>query len=312
MNPKVLIADDVSEDCDQILQHNGIEVTRMSKIPEEKLPEVIGDFSGVIVRSRIKIKQPAIEAGKNLKVIGRAGIGVDNIDVDFATKKGVIVMNAPDANTIAAAEHTFGLMLAATRNITQGDSQIRAGKWERKALMGFELNGKTLGIVGIGRVGKKVAQYAIAFGMNVIAYDPYVSQVEGVKMVDFQTLLKTADIITIHVTLTPETKNMFSEKQFAMMKKNAILINTSRGGVIDENALIKALEQKQIKAAGLDVYQTEPPPKDSPLLKLPNVVLTPHLGASAKEAQIKAGTMVAHQFVKYFKHGEIINAVNAP
>jgi D-3-phosphoglycerate dehydrogenase len=311
---KILIADNVSAECAQVLEEKGFEVTQRPGIKEAELASIIGPFDGVIVRSGVKITREVIQAAQNLRIIGRAGVGVDNIDVDTATKRRITVINAPSGNSASAAELTWGLLLALCRKIAQGHTSLTQGRWERKKFMGIELEGKTLGIVGAGRVGSKVAIYAKAFGMRVIIFDPYLPKEKisalGAESVSFSELLSRSDFVTIHIPSTPETKDMFGEEELRMMKPNAMLINTSRGDIVNENALIRALEEGKLAGAALDVFKSEPPPKDHPLFQLPQVVLTPHLGASTEEAQRKVATDIAHQFVSYFETGTVKDAVN--
>jgi D-3-phosphoglycerate dehydrogenase len=314
MKEKILIADEVSDECIKILQKNGLVAEKKTKLKEQEIVSIIEPYNGIIVRSAVKVTSPIIQAGKNLKAIGRAGIGIDNIDVDAATSRGIVVMNAPSGNIIAAAEHTFALLLACARNVVRGDKMTRDGKWERGKLVGTSLENKVIGIVGLGRVGSLVAGYARAFKMKPIAYDPYVAKEKGmgigVEMVDFETLLKNSDFITIHVALTGETKKMFGKEQFRKMKKGAIIVNTSRGGVIDEQALYEALTSGAILSAGIDVFETEPPPKEFALTKLENITLTPHLGASTREAQDNVASEIAECFVDFFRKGVARNSVN--
>jgi D-3-phosphoglycerate dehydrogenase len=260
----------------------------------------------VIVRSRTKLTRDIIERGKNLKVIGRAGVGVDNIDVKKATEKGIKVVNAPRGSTHSVAELVFGHMLSLARHLAYADRSLREGKWEKKKLLGMELQGKTLGVIGFGRIGQEVWKLAQAFGMSCIAFDPYMpaDAVErtGAKAGSLEDVLKSSDFITIHALLTDETRHMISEKQFEMMKPGAYLINCARGGIVDEEALYNAAKDGKIGGAALDVFENEPP-KDSPLFELDNVYFTPHLGASTKEAQIRAGVTTAEQVLKVL-HGE--------
>jgi D-3-phosphoglycerate dehydrogenase len=312
--PKVLIADDVGEECARILQKAGIEVDFRGKMKPDELKAAVPGYEGLIVRSAAKVSREIIEAGTKLKIVGRAGIGVDNIDQDAATRRGVIVMNAPQGNVASAAEHTFALIMASARNVAAADASVRAGKWERSRLLGVELEAKTLGIVGFGKIGSLVAQYAKPFRMRVIAFDPLLvkerAEVLGVELVDLDRVFAEADYITFHVPLTEKTKGMVGAAQLKKMKRTVRLINTSRGGVIDEKALAEALTAKDIAGASLDVYETEPPPKDHPLFKCENVTLTPHLAASTEEAQVKVAIDIAEQFVDYFKNGVVRNSTN--
>jgi D-3-phosphoglycerate dehydrogenase len=312
--PKVLIADDVGEECARILRKAEIEVDFKGKMKPEDLKAAIPNYEGLVVRSAAKVTKEIIEAGTRLKIVGRAGIGVDNIDQEAATRRGVIVMNSPQGNMASAAEHTWGLLMAMCRNIAQADASMRAGKWERSKYSGVELETKTLGIVGLGKIGSLLTQYAKGFRMRVIAFDPVVTKDRaaglGVELVDMDRVLAESDFITFHVPLTDKTRGMISSAQFKKMKRTVRIINTSRGGVIDEKALAEALQAKEIAGAALDVYEQEPPLKDHPLFKCENVTLTPHLAASTEEAQVKVAVDIAEQFVDYFKNGTLRNSTN--
>ncbi|ADG13187.1 D-3-phosphoglycerate dehydrogenase [Methanocaldococcus infernus ME] len=312
---KILITDPIHEEAIKILKELG-DVVVATDLSREELLKEIEDTDILVVRSGTKVDRELIERGKRLKIIGRAGVGVDNIDVEAATERGIIVVNAPDASSISVAELTIGLMLAAARNIVQANNSVKRGEWNRKKFKGIELYGKTLGVVGLGRIGQQVVKRAKAFGMNIIAYDPYVSkefaESLGVKLVDdLNKLCELSDVITLHVPLTPKTKNMIGEEQIKRMKEGAIIVNCARGGLIDEKALYEALKNKKIRAAALDVFEEEPP-KNNPLLELENLICTPHLGASTEEAQRAAGTIVAEQ-IKKIVNGELAeNIVNMP
>ncbi len=312
--PKVLIADEVGEECARILRKAGIEVDVRGKMKPEDLRAAIPAFEGLIVRSAAKVTKDILEAGTRLRIVGRAGIGVDNIDQEAATRRGVIVMNAPQGNVASAAEHAFALIMAGARNIAAADASVRSGKWERSKYQGVELEGKTLGVVGLGKIGSLVAQYARPFRMRVIAFDPLVTRERaaqlGVELVDLERLLGDADYITFHVPLTEKTRGMIGGAQLRKMKRTARLVNTSRGGVIDERALAEALGAREIAGAALDVYEQEPPSKDHPLFRLENATLTPHLAASTEEAQVKVAIDIAEQFVDYFKNGVVRNSTN--
>jgi D-3-phosphoglycerate dehydrogenase len=269
------------------------------------------------VRSETKVNARVIEAATKLKVIGRAGVGVDNVDVEAATQRGIIVMNTPGGNTISTAEHAFSLMVSIARNIPQADASVKAGKWSRKTFVGVELYNKTLAVLGMGRIGTEVARRAIAFGMRVLAYDPYLSagrarslQVELVEKLD--DILPNADFITLHMPLTPETRHMLDARRLAQTRKGVRIINSARGGLIDEAALSAALQSGHVAMAALDVFEEEPLPSEYPLRHLPNIVLTPHLGASTAEAQEGVGMEVAQQIRAALLDGEIRNAVNMP
>lgn len=312
--PKVLIADDVAPECADILRKAGIEVENRGKMKPEELKGLVGGFDGLIVRSAVKVTREILEAGTSLKIVGRAGIGVDNIDQETATRRGIVVMNAPQGNVVSAAEHAFAMILTLARQVVRADASLRAGKWERSAFQGVQLEQKTLGLVGLGKIGSSVARMAKAFRMRVLGYDPFLAKDRAaaleVELVDFDTLLARADFISLHVPLTERTRGMIGTAQFKKMKRTARIINTSRGGVIDEQALLHALTAGEIGGAALDVYEQEPPPKDHPLFKLNNVVLTPHLAASTEEAQLKVSVDIAEQMVDFFSNGTVRNAVN--
>ncbi len=312
---KVLVGDNIAQDGINILTEAGIEVTKKIGLSEEELIKEIKGYDGIVIRSGTKVKASIIEASDKLKVIGRAGVGLDNVDVDAATKKGIIVMNTPLGNTISTAEHTMAVILALARNIPQANLSMKDNKWERKKFMGKELYGKVIGIVGLGRIGREVAKRATGFGMKVLAFDPYISEeitskIE-VELVEYDELLKRVDYITFHIPLSDNTHHMLSHKEFGMLKDTAHVVNCSRGGVIDEEALYKALSEKKIAGAALDVYENEPP-ENSPLLKLDNIVLTPHLGASTEEAQLNVAVEVAEQVRDALVNNIVRNAVNLP
>jgi D-3-phosphoglycerate dehydrogenase len=271
--------------------------------------------TGLIVRSATKVDAAMLEAAPDLRVVGRAGVGVDNIDVDAASERGVAVMNAPGGNTISAAELTMALMLAVARRVTEADRSIREGRWERSTLQGVELRGKTLGVIGAGRIGWEVAQRCRAFGMDVIVYDPYlaVERIEELHphLVSLDRLIEGADVISLHVPLNAETRGLIGAEALGRMKKGAFVLNVSRGGVVDEAALARALHEGRIGGAGLDVYEHEPIGPDSPLLDAPNLVLTPHLGASTKEAQIQVALEVARHIRSALALGDLSAAINA-
>ena len=316
--PKVLVADPVSESGVNELRGNGeLDVTVKTGLKEDALIEIIPQFSALVVRSQTKATAKLIEAATNLKVIGRAGVGVDNVDVEAATKRGIIVMNTPGGNTISTAEHAFSLLVSLARHIPQAHATVKAGKWDRKSFEGVELYNKTLAILGMGRIGTEVARRAMAFGMRVIAYDPYLSQTRArslqVELIeDLAEIWPRADFITLHMPATQETHHMIDAAAIAKMKKGVRIVNCARGGLIDEAALLDALKSKQVAAAALDVYETEPPPADFALRDLPNIVLTPHLGASTAEAQESVGIEIAQAIRAALLEGEIRNAVNMP
>ncbi len=313
---KVLIADQMSESAIGILKSNGFSVDVKTGLKPEELQAIMGEYDALIVRSATKATKEIIEKGDKLRIIGRAGIGVDNVDVAAATEKGIIVMNTPQGNALAAAEHSIALMFAAARKVAYADRTMKEGKWEKKALMGIELYEKTLGIIGIGNIGSLVAEKALALGMRVIAYDAYVSkefaESKGIELVDFDTLLKESDFIAIHVPLVKDTRGLINKEAIAKMKKGVIIINVARGPIVNAKDLQEALESGQVSCAALDVFDQEPPPKDDPLVLSQKTICTPHLGASTVEAQDKVAIDVANQMVDFFLHGVIKNSVNAP
>jgi len=315
MKIKVLATDNIEKEGIEILVKEGFIVDEKGKMSEEELLAVIEDYDVVLVRSTTKITSKVIQKGKKLKIIGRAGVGLDNVDVESATLNGIIVMNAPEGNTLSAAEHTFGLILAMARKIPAACSCLKTGKWDRKKFMGTELFGKTLGVIGLGRIGRRVAHYAKAFGMNVLGYDPYVDQDEmqqvGISVVTLEGICKQADIITLHLPLTKETENILSEQCFSMMKDGVMIVNVARGGLFDEAILEKYIKNGKVSAAALDVFAAEPPDCTG-LLGLENVIATPHLGASTKEAQINVAKDICRQVVDALVHKIIRNAVNVP
>jgi len=312
---KVLVSDNISPKCIEILKKSGLEVDVKTGMKPEELKACIGDYHGLIIRSATKVTSEIINAAKNLKVIGRAGSGLDNVDRAAATKKGIVLMNTPGGNTITTAEHSIALMVALARQIPQATISMKAGKWEKKKFMGVELFNKTLGIIGIGNIGSQVAKRAQGLAMNVIAYDPFLSEDKakamGVEKVDIKELFRRSDFITIHTPLTPETRNMINKETIKMMKPGVRIINCARGGIINEKDLYEALVGGKVAGAALDVFEKEPP-ENNPLLKLNNVISTPHLGASTKEAQENVAVAVAEQVVDYLLHETIRNAVNFP
>jgi len=315
--PKVLISDALSPAAVQIFKDRGIEVDFQPALgkDKEKLAEAIGGFDGLAIRSATKVTPKILEQAKNLKVIGRAGIGVDNVDVPAATARGIIVMNTPFGNSITTAEHAISLMLALARQIPEADSSTRAGKWEKNKFMGVEIYGKTLGVIGCGNIGSIVADRALGLKMKVIAYDPYLSAERavdlGVEKVELDELFKRADFITLHTPLTDKTRNIVNAAALMKMKKGVRIINCARGGLVDEAATAQALKAGQVAGAAFDVFATEPA-TESPLFHLPNVVCTPHLGASTSEAQENVALQIAEQMSDYLLRGAIANAINFP
>lgn len=316
--PKVLVADPVSERGVAELKAGGaLDVTVQTGLKENELIEIIPQFSGLVVRSQTKATAKVLEAATKLRVIGRAGVGVDNVDVEAATQRGIIVMNTPGGNTISTAEHGFSLLMSIARNIPQAHATMKAGRWDRKKFEGVELYDKTIAVLGMGRIGTEVARRAIAFGMRVIAYDPYLSasrartlQVELYE--SLEDVLPKADFITLHMPLTPETKYMLNAERLKLTKRGVRIVNCARGGLIEEAALVEALESGQVAAAALDVYEKEPPGDDFVLRESDHVVLTPHLGASTAEAQESVGIEIAQAIRAALLQGTIRNAVNAP
>ncbi len=311
---KVLVADPIAEQGIKFLaEHAQVDVKL--KLKPEELKAIINDYDALIVRSETKVSAEIIESGKNLKVIGRAGIGVDNIDVDTATKKGVVVLNAPTGNTVAAAEHTIGLMLALARNIPKANAQLKSGIWQRGKLVGTELRNKTLGIIGLGNVGSEVAKRAQGFEMRVIAYDPFISahyaKTGKIDLVPLEELFQEADFITLHTPLTQATKNLIGAKEIEKMKPTTYVINCARGGLIDEEALFKAIEEGKLAGAAFDVFSTEPA-TDSILFKTDKIIVTPHLGASTVEAQVNVAKDVAEQVLTVLRGEFSKYSVNMP
>lgn len=312
---KVLITDPIDPNCIKILEENGIEVVYKPKLPVPEIIEIIKDADGLIVRSGTTVTDKIIDAAKKLKIIGRAGVGVDNIDCNAATHNGVVVINAPGGNTISAAEHTCAMICAMNRFIPQGCASLKAEKWDRTKFMGSELFGKTLALVGLGRIGREVALRMQSFGMKTIGYDPLVPAEESAKFdVEWLTLEEIwprADVITLHVPLIPQTKNMIDKTVLGKCKKGVQFVNVARGGIIDDDAIFEALESGQCGGLAVDVY-VEEPPKEFDLIKHPKVVCTPHLGASTKEAQVKVAQEIADQFVSFVQGKPLHGAVNAP
>lgn len=312
---KILITDAVDKKCADILTKAGHSVTYQPGMPREEIKKVIGEYNALIVRSETKANAELISLMENMEVIGRAGTGTDNIDTTAATRKGIIVMNTPGGNTISTAEHTMSLMLSMCRNIPQSNHSIRSGKWDKKSYKGTELQNKTLGVIGLGKIGREVAIRSKAFEMKVIGYDPVLSPDVannlGIKLVDLNTLFKESDLITVHVPLTPETKEMINDNTLALCKKGVKIINCARGGIIDEAAIIRGLESGQVSGAAFDVYMVEPPDFSNPLFNHPKVVCTPHLGASTDEAQEKVAIQIAEQVVDLFEGKTVKGSINA-
>jgi len=302
---KVLVCDPIHEDGIKILKDAGFEIDISPEISYEELKGKVRDYDVLVVRSRTKVTREIIEAGEKLKVVGRAGAGIDNIDVEAAKEKGVKVLNTPEAPAIAVAELTIGLLLSLARQIPRADSSMKEGRWAKKEFRGWQLNGKTLGVVGLGHIGEKVARLAKAFGMKILITkrtppSPEILKELEAEFVPLDELLRRSDIVSLHVPLTPQTHHMIGEREIQLMKDGAFIINTSRGAVVDEEALFNALKSGKLGGAALDVYEVEPP-EDYSLMKLPNVVCTPHIGAQTVEAQRAAATLLAQKIVNELK-----------
>lgn len=313
---KVLVADAIALDNLSPLRDDPrFELTSKPGLKGEELANAIADADAVLVRSATRITRESLARADKLKAIGRAGVGVDTIDVDAATARGIPVLTAPGGNTISAAELTMALLLALARKVPAADRSMRAGEWDKKSFSGIELYGKTLGLVGAGRIGSQVAKRARAFGMTVVVYDPYLTLVKAheldAELAPLDDVLTRADVLSVHVPLTDATKGLLGPAQFARMKRSVLVLNVARGGVVDEGALLQALQAKTIAGAGLDVFESEPLPADHPLRTAPNVVLTPHLGASTSEAQEKVAIEIAEAVRDALLLGDTSRAVNA-
>ena len=313
---RIFVSDDVSASGLQPLRDAGLCLEKKTGLSSEALRAELAASDGLIVRSETKVTAELMDAAKDLRVIGRAGVGVDNIDVAAATARGIVVMNAPDGNTITTAEHTIALLVALARRVPQANLSLKSGKWERKNVIGTELQGKTLGSVGLGRIGRVVANRARALGMNVAAFDPFVvpdvARDAEIEFLSMDEVLARADFLTIHTPLTPETRGVIGTDAFAKMKRGVRIINCARGGLIDESALYDAIKSGKVAGAALDVFESEPPPTDHPLLQLDEVIVTPHLGASTTEAQEGVAFTVAEQIRDFFLTGALRGAVNLP
>ncbi len=297
---KILVCDKTEKEAIERMRAAGLQVDVRDDITPEELPNVLPAYDGMVVRSRTKVRQPLIDACPHLKVIVRGGVGLDTIDAEYARSKGITVMNTPMASSASVAELAIGYMFMLARSLYQATSSIKAEKWEKKAFEGDEIGGKTLGLVGIGNIGKEVARRANALGMTVIAYDPYVKEAEGVKLVGLDELLASADYISLHLPKTKESAGMIGKDQFAKMKNGVRIVNCARGGIIDEAALYDALVAGKVAGAALDVYAEEPP-TDWKLMKLPNVIGSPHIGAATHEAQGRVGAEVADKLIEFAK-----------
>ena len=315
---KILICDPISPKGIALFQQRPeFEVIVLKqRLPEAELLPLVADVEALVVRSETKVSRKVIENAPKLRVVGRAGVGVDNVDVDAATQRGIVVMNTPAGNTISTAELTFSMLMALARKIPQAHASMKAGEWNRKAFSGVELYNKTIGILGMGRIGSEVARRAIVFGMRVLAYDPYLTLSRAnamqVELVELDDVFARADFVTVHMPMSDETKGMLNAAAFAKMKTGARVLNCARGGIVNETDLCAAIKDGKVAGAALDVYETEPPPKDFPLRDLPQVVMTPHLGASTEEAQENVGIEVAEAITDYLLNGVVRNAVNLP
>ncbi|MNW25710.1 D-3-phosphoglycerate dehydrogenase [compost metagenome] len=314
---KVLVSDPISDlGIQQLMDANDVTVDKNTGLSEDELVAIIGNYDALLVRSQTRVTERIMAAGTNLKVIGRAGVGVDNIDLDAATQRGIIVINAPDGNTITTCEHAFAMMMALARHIPQAYAKTVNGTWDRKSFLGVELRNKTLGVLGMGRIGSEVAKRAKAFGMNILGYDPFLTEERadklGVKLASVDEIVKHADFMTVHTPLTPETRHMISRPQFEVMKKGMRIINCARGGVVDEMALVEAIDEGIVAGAAFDVFESEPPAPDHPFLGHPNIIVTPHLGASTVEAQENVAIDVSEQVLHILRDEPFKNAVNMP
>jgi D-3-phosphoglycerate dehydrogenase len=316
--PKVLISDELSEAAVQIFRDRGVEVDFQPKLGSDpaRLTEIVGGYDGLAIRSATKVTAAVLEAATNLRVVGRAGIGVDNVDIPAASAKGVVVMNTPFGNSITTAEHAIAMMFATARQLPAADASTRAGKWEKSRFMGVEITAKTLGVIGCGNIGSVVASRAIGLRMKVVAYDPFLNHERAVqlgveKVETVEELLKRADFVTLHLPKTAQTANLLSAERIALMKPTARLINCARGGLVDEAAVAAALHEGRLAGAAFDVFDVEPA-KSNPLFDAPNCVCTPHLGASTLEAQENVALQIAEQMSDYLLTGAVQNAINAP
>lgn len=314
---KVLVSDPISDlGIQQLVDAPDIAVDKKPGLSEDELVAIIGEYDALLVRSQTRVTPKIMEAGKQLKVVGRAGVGVDNIDLDAATQRGIIVINAPDGNTITTCEHTFAMMMAVARHIPQAYLKTVNGTWDRKSFLGVELRGKTLGVLGMGRIGSEVAKRAKAFGMNIMGYDPFMTEERaeklGVKLASVDEIVRNADFMTVHTPLTPETRHMIGKAQFEVMKPGMRIVNCARGGIIDEIALVDAIDNGIVAGAAFDVFEVEPPAEDHPFLSHPKIIVTPHLGASTVEAQENVAIDVSEQVIHILRDEPFINAVNMP
>jgi len=316
MTARVLVSDELSPEAVQHLRQAGLEVDVKVGLKPDQLEAIIGEYDGLAVRSATKVGPRLLEKATRLRVIGRAGVGVDNVDLDAATRRGVVVMNTPGGSATTVAELALAMILSLSRHVPAATASVKAGKWEKKKFQGHELAGKTLGVVGIGNIGSVLVDRALAMKMRVVAYDPFISPEAaaklGVTLVELETLWREADVISLHLPLTDQTRNLVDEAVLAKLKKGAILVNCARGGIVDERALAGALASGRLGGAALDVFEKEPPPADHPLFAQEAFVCTPHIGASTEEAQSAVAIAIAEQLAAYFQHGVVTNAVNLP
>ncbi len=316
MPHRVLVADDLSPEGIQILREAGLEVDVRVGMKPQELESVIGTYDALAVRSATKVTARVLDKADRLKVVGRAGVGVDNVDLEAATRRGVVVMNTPGGSSVTVAELTVAMMMALSRHVVQATASIKGGKWEKKRFQGRELAGKTLGVVGIGNIGSVVVERCLGLKMRVIAYDPFISPEAaakmGVTLVPLDEIWRQSDVVSLHVPLTEQTRNIVDARALAKMKKGALLVNCARGGLVDEKALAEALASGQLGGAAVDVFEKEPPPADHPLLELEGLICTPHLGASTEEAQAAVAVAIAEQIAHYLTQGVVRNAVNVP
>jgi D-3-phosphoglycerate dehydrogenase/(S)-sulfolactate dehydrogenase len=314
MAARVLVSDDLSAEAVRILQAAGLEVDVKVGLKPAELEEIVGGYDGLAVRSATKVNAKLLARATRLKVIGRAGVGVDNVDLDAATRRGIVVMNTPGGSSVTVAELALALMLSLSRHVPAATASVKAGKWEKKRFQGHEMAGKVLGVVGIGAIGSVLVERAAAMKMRVVACDPFISAEAaaklGAELVDLDTLWRVADVVSLHVPLSDQTRHLVNASTLAKMKKGALLLNCARGGIVDEKALAEALASGHLAGAALDVFETEPPPPDHPLFAIESFVCTPHLGASTEEAQAAVAVAIAEQLVAYLLRGEVKNAVN--
>ena len=313
---KILITDPLSDKGIDTLSDAEFGVIYKPNSQKDELLSIVGNIDGWIIRSGTKVDKELLSEAKKLQIIGRAGVGTDNIDIDYATKKGIIVMNVPDGNTISAAEHTLAMILSLSRNIYQGHAGLLKGEWNRSLLVGNELRNKTLGVVGLGKIGREVIKRALSYDMHILGYDPYVNQnqfdKDEIEIVELEYLIENSDFITLHLPINDSTRNLFNYDRIVKMKKSARLINVARGGIINENDLSKALNERKIAGAAIDVFENEPLNGNSPLILLDNILLTPHLGASTVEAKEGVTASICKQIIDYFLKNKLTNALNIP